>query len=110
MSAGLAGIGPVSVRYAMQIKQLLDVQAIKRMAAEQEAARADAAAERAARVEAIRNASTAYEPVKVDVKSDVEARPAVEKSEAAPAREPVAPVETVATADIASAQFVDEMA
>lgn len=107
MSAGLSGIGPVSVRYAAQIKQLLDVQAIKRMAAEQEAARADAAAERAARVEAARNASASYEPVKVDVKSDVEAKPPVEKAEAAPRREPAEPV---ATADVASGTIVDELA
>jgi hypothetical protein len=41
MSAGGAGaIGPVSVRYAAQIRELLFAQALQRMAADQEAARA----------------------------------------------------------------------
>ena len=40
MSAGsTSGIGPVSVRYAAQIRELLYAQAVQRMAAEQEAAR-----------------------------------------------------------------------
>jgi CRISPR/Cas system type I-B associated protein Csh2 (Cas7 group RAMP superfamily) len=117
MSAGLSAIGPVSVRYAMQIKDLLDTQAIKRMAAAEEAARAADAAERAARVEAIRNASTSYEPVKVDVKTGVESKTA-EKTEAAVqsyapqnyasnSAEPSAPI---ATAEVAAGQFVDEIA
>lgn len=42
MSAGATGaVGPVSVRYAAQIRELLFAQALRRMAAEQEAARAD---------------------------------------------------------------------
>lgn len=46
MSAASGGIGPVSVRYAQQIRELLHVQAVQRMAADQEAARAQAEAER----------------------------------------------------------------
>ncbi len=89
MSAGLGGIGPVSVRYALQIRELLNVQAIKRMVAEQEAARVDAEAGRAERIEAIRarNEVFAEEPVKVDVKSDISApadKPAPEAKEPAP--------------------------
>lgn len=52
MSADATGaIGPVSVRYAAQIRELLYAQAMQRMAADQEAARANAEAERAARTE-----------------------------------------------------------
>jgi hypothetical protein len=88
MSAGLGGIGPVSVRYALQIRELLNVQAIKRMVAEQEAARADAGADRAARIEAIRtqNEVLAEEPVKVDVKTDA---PALAGQPAPEAKDPV---------------------
>ena len=53
MSAGASGaVGPVSVRYAAQIRELLFAQAMQRMVAEQEAARASASAERNARAEA----------------------------------------------------------
>lgn len=67
MSAGAPGaIGPVSVRYAAQIRELLYAQAMQRMAAEQEAARATAAAdERSARAEAAR--AKASEPLDVKV-------------------------------------------
>lgn len=52
MSAeGTGAIGPISVRYAAQIRELLYAQAMQRMAADQEAARANADAERAARTE-----------------------------------------------------------
>ncbi len=55
MSTGAPGaVGPVSVRYAAQIQELLFAQAMQRMAAEQEAARASASAERQARSEATR--------------------------------------------------------
>src|SRR5690606_13425433 len=47
------GIGPIAVRYAAQIRELLHSQTMKRMAAEEEAARAEAAAERAARIKAL---------------------------------------------------------
>lgn len=54
MSAGTTGaIGPVSARYAAQIRELLHAQAMQRLAAEDEAARQAAAAEREARAEAI---------------------------------------------------------
>jgi len=68
MSAGSsASLGPVSVRYAAQIRELLQVQAVQRMAADQEAARAAAEAERAARIEAAAKASEARP---LDVKVD----------------------------------------
>ncbi len=68
MSAGAPGaIGPVSVRYAAQIRELLYAQAMHRMAAEQEAARATAAAdERSARAEAAVRAKQS-EPLDVKV-------------------------------------------
>lgn len=54
MSDGSTGaIGPVSVRYAAQIRELLYAQAVQRMAADEEAARARSDAERTARIEAI---------------------------------------------------------
>lgn len=105
MSAGLSGIGPLSVRYAHQIKELLNAQAVRRMAAEQESARASAEAERARRVEAIRNNAIADEPVKVDVRTQP-----TQEAQAAEATAPVeapAPKETVASA---AGQLVDEMA
>jgi hypothetical protein len=50
MSAGSThGIGPVSVRYAAQIRELLYTQAVQKAAAEQEAVRQADAAEKAAR-------------------------------------------------------------
>jgi hypothetical protein len=52
MSAGSTnGIGPVSVRYAAQIRELLFTQAVQKAAAEQEAARQADAAEKAARLQ-----------------------------------------------------------
>jgi hypothetical protein len=67
MSAdSVGGVGPVSVRYAAQIRELLYAQAVHRMAADQEAARATAQAERAARVEAIAKPEAA-EPVKAKI-------------------------------------------
>lgn len=65
MSAVPGGIGPVSVRYAAQIKDLLQTQAIDRMVAEQEAARLAAEAEKAARVEPVEDTAS----VKVDVET-----------------------------------------
>lgn len=60
MSAGGSGaIGPVSVRYAAQIRELLHAQAVQRMAADQEAARARAEADRTARMEAAAKAEEA---------------------------------------------------
>jgi len=63
MSAvGTGAIGPVSVRYAAQIRQLLFAQAIQRIAADQEAARAQSNADRAVHVEPAPK-SEAPEPV-----------------------------------------------
>ena len=105
MSAGLSGVGPISVRYAVQIRELIQSQSAKRMAAEQEAARADQAARaeaaRKAAVDALRSSLKLDEPkpaVKVDVKVDA-------KVDHAPA-EPEAPA-PVATADVAAGQLVD---
>jgi hypothetical protein len=105
MSAGLSGVGPISVRYAVQIRDLLHAQSIKRMAAEQESARAEqasrAAAARRAEVDALRSSLKVDEPkpaVRVDVKVDAKVDPAP-----APAEAP----KPVATADTASGQLVD---
>jgi len=65
----LGGVGPVSVRYAAQIRELLYAQAVQRMAADQEAARASAEAERSARAEA---AAKARAPEPVKAKAEVE--------------------------------------
>jgi hypothetical protein len=68
MSAAASGaVGPVSVRYAAQIRELLFAQAMQRMAAEQEAARASASAERDARAEAAKTQDV--EPVKAKVEA-----------------------------------------
>jgi hypothetical protein len=68
MSAGGSGaIGPVSVRYAAQIRELLHAQAMQRMAADQEAARARADADRAAPVEAAQKAEETRKPLQAKV-------------------------------------------
>ncbi len=77
-----AAIGPVSVRYAAQIRELLYAQALQRMAADQEAARASAQAERHARAEAERQSDP--EPIKAKIDAQRPATPDV-KSEPAPA-------------------------
>jgi hypothetical protein len=107
MSAGLSGVGPISVRYAVQIRELLHAQSIKRIAAEQEAARAEqasrAAAARRAAVDALRSSlklNDTKPAVKVDVKVDVSVEPAPAEIEA-PKPAPIA------TADVASGQLVD---
>jgi hypothetical protein len=113
MSAGLSGVGPVSVRYAVQIRELLQSQSAKRAAAEQEAARADAAARaeaaRKAAVDALRSSlkldAPKTEAVKVDVKIDARIEPAPVESEA-PHSAPAKPA-PIATADVASGQLVD---
>lgn len=72
MSAGGAGaIGPVSVRYAAQIRELLFAQAMQRMAADQEAARAQAEADRASRVEPAADAKPVrkVEPAKTETRA-----------------------------------------
>lgn len=55
----------MSVRYAAQIKDLLQTQAMDRMVAEQEAARLAAEADKAARVEPVEDAAS----VKVDIET-----------------------------------------
>ena len=74
-------IGPISVRYAAQIRELLFAQAMQRMAADQEAARASLAAERAARAEAER------QPTPDPIKARIEAQPV--KAEPKPEAKPV---------------------
>ncbi|MEQ1784701.1 MAG: hypothetical protein ABMA14_25420 [Hyphomonadaceae bacterium] len=99
MSDGSTGaIGPVSVRYAAQIRELLYAQAVQRMAAEEEAARANADAERAARSEAVAKAQAA-EPLDVKVQTP---EPAIYKP--APARQPDAPTDKPA---VTAGQLVD---
>ena len=105
MSAGLSGVGPISVRYAVQIRELLQSQSIKRMAAEQESARADeasrTAAARRAAVDALRSSLNLDEPKPV-VKLDARVEPAP-----APADAPAAKSASIATADVASGRLVD---
>jgi hypothetical protein len=68
MSAGATGaIGPVSVRYAAQIRELLYAQAMQRMAADREAARVAANAEREARAEAAK--AKDVEPINAKVET-----------------------------------------
>lgn len=112
MSAVLGGIGPVSVRYAAQIREMLYTQAVKQMVAQQEAARAEAAAERAARLEAIQARNEAFaveEPVKVDPQTAAKAAERTEHAEPAKQAEAKesAPVQS---GPIAPAQIFDEVA
>lgn len=98
MSAGSsASIGPVSVRYAAQIRELLQAQAVQRMAADHEAERAAAEAERAARVEAAAKASDSR-PLDVKVEAP-EPKPLP-----APVQLPEAPTETPAPGHLVDIQ------
>jgi hypothetical protein len=97
------GIEGVSARYAAQIRELLHVQAMKRLAAEQEAVRREIAAQEADRLEALRTRATAMAPVKEPVKVDVE--PA-----AAELAEPVRMAEPSEPAPVPPAQIFDEQA
>jgi hypothetical protein len=97
------GIEGVSARYAAQIRELIHVQAMKRLAAEQESVRRDAeAAARAERLEALmsrpegpavepRARAAAIAPVKEPVKVDVEPA-AAELAEPIPMTEAAGPV------------------
>ncbi|MFT3725338.1 MAG: hypothetical protein QM773_17350 [Hyphomonadaceae bacterium] len=97
MSAGATGaVGPVSVRYAAQIRELLFAQAMQRMAAEQEAARAADAAQRAANAEAAKM----KEPEPIDAK--VEAPKQVGLP--APIKAPEAKPETATTGQLVDIQ------
>jgi len=79
-------IGPVSVRYAAQIRELLHAQALQRMAEAEEATRASAAAERAARVEPIAQPEA---PLPIQPKAEA-ATPSPQAERAAPEKaEPV---------------------
>ena len=67
MSAVMASrVEGISARYAAQIQELLYVQAVKRMVAEQEAARVQAEAQRTDVLESMRSQIVDDEPVKVD--------------------------------------------
>lgn len=59
---GSGAIGPVSVRYAAQIRELLYAQAVQRMAADQEAARARTEADRSAQTDAAVKKEEARQP------------------------------------------------
>ncbi len=88
MSAAAPGaVGPVSVRYAAQIRELLFAQAMQRMAAEQEAVRASDAAERAASADAAKTKPDALN-ARLDAATAPEAsapvRPPEPKSEPVP--------------------------
>lgn len=100
MSADATGaIGPVSVRYAAQIRELLYAQAMQRMVADEEAARASEAAERAERAE-----PKAKDP---ELHAKIDLLPATPRPEVikAPAAKPVA---TAAKPEHAApGQFVD---
>lgn len=94
MSADATGaIGPVSVRYAAQIRELLYAQAMQRMVADREAARASEAAERAERAE-----PKAKDP---ELHVKVEPLPAAQRREAKPAATAAKPEHA------APGQFVD---
>ncbi|MDZ4761735.1 MAG: hypothetical protein SGJ21_11745 [Alphaproteobacteria bacterium] len=83
MSAVPNAIGPMSVRYAAQIRELLSVQAAERNAASEEAARQTARSRRAAQFEP--PARDASEPVKVDIDASVlRAAPSAPDTDAVP--------------------------
>ena len=97
MSADATGaIGPVSVRYAAQIRELLYAQAMQRMVADQEAARASEAAERVARAE-----PKAKDP---ELHVKVEPPPARAELVKAPAAKPA---DTARSEPSAAGQFVN---
>lgn len=102
MSAGATGaIGPVSVRYAAQIRELLYAQAVQRMAADQEAARAKSESDRAAREEATAKADHIRQPLA----AKIEAPEAVQL--AAPTKLPEASESNPAAPSTGTAKLVD---
>ncbi len=106
MSAGSAnGIGPVSVRYAAQIRELLYTLAVQRAAAEQEAARQQDAAEKAARFQPPVDETLA---VKIDIepKSSSKLTSASEPTSSSEPHSAPAPSEEAATR-LAAAQLVN---
>jgi hypothetical protein len=97
------GIEGVSARYAAQIRELIHVQAMKRLAAEQEAVRRAIEAQEAARLEALRARAAAMTEMKEPVKVDVE--PAT-----AELAEPAKMAEASEPAPVPPAQIFDEQA
>ena len=97
------GIEGVSARYAAQIRELLHVQAMKRLAAEQEAVRRQIEAQEAAQLEALRAHATAKIEIKEPVKVDVEPK-TVELAE------PLPMAETAEPAPVQPAQIFNEQA
>ena len=89
MSDGSTGaVGPVSVRYAAQIRDLLYARAVQRMVTDEEAARARTDAERAARLEATAKPETA-EPLDLKVQTlEPTYKPVPAKQADAPADKP----------------------
>ena len=82
-------VGPISVRYAAQIRELLFAQAMQRMAADQEAARASQAAERAALAEAAYKSEPQAINAKVETAQPakaLEAKPEARPATTAPAQ------------------------
>lgn len=93
MSAdGTGAIGPVSVRYAAQIRELLHAQALQRMAAAEEAARASAEAERSARAEPVEKVE---EPEAIKTKPEAPAVPLTSEPVRAEKPEPTPPGQLV---------------
>lgn len=78
-AAGAGPIGPVSVRYAAQIRELLHAQAMQRIAADQEAARARAEAERTARTQAAAKAEQSTKPLHARIEPQAPAPVAQDK-------------------------------
>jgi hypothetical protein len=102
MSAVLAGnIEGISARYAAQIRELLYLQAVKRMVADQEAARAEAQAQREVVVETRDVVPAVEDAVKIDMETERRAETA-EPVKAPELKEPVKMVEP--------AQLIDELA
>ncbi len=110
MSAGSAsGIGPVSVRYAAQIRELLYSQAMQRLQAERERARAAAEAEKLERMQPKKTDDV--KPVNLKVDAPVESKTA----DAAPAAAASTPAQAPAADDSSvtastTAQLVDVQA
>ncbi len=99
-----AGIVGVSARYAAQIQELLYLQAVKRMVAEQQAARAKADAQRNAFIDSMRAMDAVEEPVKIDVDPET-AKAAAETAE--PPRQAEPQESPAATIAVAPAQIFD---
>ena len=97
------GIEGVSARYAAQIRELLHVQAMKRLAAEQEAARRAIEAQKAAHLEALRARAAAIAAAKESVKVDV--KPATTEL-----ADPIQMADAVEPAQVSPAQIFNEQA